>query len=230
MEPKNQILLQDVGYTSGKTTILKNVNLNIPIPCRLGITGPSGSGKSTLLRLLNLLLSPSRGVIYYRNRPLKQYDPIDIRKKICLIQQKAVFVKGTIHENLTLASRWDPSFNPDQTALEKILEQVGLSDQPLDKDVRSLSGGEQQRLALARGLLNDPEVLLLDEPTAQLDRSLAQQILDTISELTTARKLTLIIVSHQPELIQPLVDDMLYLKDGHVRQFQTASDPRQDDA
>ncbi|MFQ6604670.1 MAG: ATP-binding cassette domain-containing protein [Fidelibacterota bacterium] len=216
MEWENQILLDGVNFRSCSNSILENISLTLRARSRLGITGPSGSGKSTLLRLMNGLLSPTRGTVYFRGKPLSSYNPFLARKKICLIQQKAVFIKGTIRDNLLLAAGWDTRFQRDETTLQTTLDQVGLFDQSLDKDVRSLSGGEQQRLALARGLLNQPEVLLLDEPTAQLDPPLARRILKTVSELTRDKQLSLVIVSHHPELIRSLVDDTVYLDRGRI--------------
>jgi putative ABC transport system ATP-binding protein len=181
------------------------------------LLGPSGSGKSTLLRMLNCLNSPTSGEIYFDDKPLTDYDLSHLRKRVGMVFQSPTMINGTVKENLTMTQKWikDGNIIAD-TELTQILEQVGLDSSFLDKDARSLSGGEQQRIALARVLLNKPEVLLLDEPTANLDPQLANKILKLVNQLYRDLKLTVILVSHNHQIIKQFAKRVAYLVDGKI--------------
>lgn len=181
------------------------------------LLGPSGSGKSTLLRMLNCLNSPTSGEIYFDDKPLTDYDLAHLRKRVGMVFQSPTMINGTVKENLTMTQKWikDGNIIAD-TELTQILEQVGLDSNFLDKDARSLSGGEQQRIALARVLLNKPEVLLLDEPTANLDPQLANKILKLVNQLYRDLKLTVILVSHNHQIIKQFAKRVAYLVDGKI--------------
>jgi putative ABC transport system ATP-binding protein len=181
------------------------------------LLGPSGSGKSTLLRMLNCLNSPTSGEIYFDDKPLTDYDLSHLRKRVGMVFQSPTMINGTVKENLTMTQKWikDGNIIAD-TELTQILEQVGLDSNFLDKDARSLSGGEQQRIALARVLLNKPEVLLLDEPTANLDPQLANKILKLVNQLYRDLKLTVILVSHNHQIIKQFAKRVAYLVDGKI--------------
>ncbi|MFC1760372.1 ATP-binding cassette domain-containing protein, partial [Candidatus Neomarinimicrobiota bacterium] len=122
-----------------------------------------------------------------------------------------------VRENLTMTQKWTKEDNglADDELIE-ILEHVGLNSAFLDQDARSLSGGEQQRIALARILLNKPEVLLLDEPTANLDPQLAIKILKLVYQLYQDLKLTVILVSHDHQTIKQFAKRVAYLIDGEI--------------
>jgi putative ABC transport system ATP-binding protein len=181
------------------------------------LLGPSGSGKSTLLRILNCLNSPTSGNIFFDNKPLNEYDIAQLRQKVGMVFQSPTMINGTVRENLTLTQNWVKDSDPtSESDLIEILEQVGLNSKFLNKDARSLSGGEQQRIALARVLLNKPEVLLLDEPTANLDPQLANKILKLIYQLYQNFKLTIILVSHDHQIIKQFAKHVAYLIDGKI--------------
>ena len=124
---------------------------------------------------------------------------------------------GTVRENVIIAGRWDQAIA--QTLDHEIitaLEQVGLENIRLDQNARDLSGGEQQRLALARTLLNHPQVILLDEPTSSLDPKLAQAIMDQIEKLRKVLQLTVIAVSHNHLLMRRYAKRVIVLSEGKV--------------
>lgn len=209
--------LDKIHYSADGLNILKDITLDIRPSEFVALLGPSGSGKSTLLRMLNCLNSPTSGTINFHDKPLTDYDITLLRQKVGMVFQSPTMINGTVTENLTMTQKWIKDNNIfTDTELTKILEQVGLSSDFLSKDARSLSGGEQQRIALARVLLNKPEVLLLDEPTANLDPQLAQKILKLIYQLYQDLKLTVILVSHDHQTIKRFAKHVVYLIDGKI--------------
>ncbi len=209
--------LETVNFVVEDLAILQNISLNINSNDFLVLLGPSGSGKSTLLRMLNCLNSPTSGEIFFHNQLINDYDTIQLRKKVGMVFQSPTMIKGTVKENLTLTQKWSKGENLyEDSELIKMLEQVGLSAKFLDKDAKSLSGGEQQRIALARVLLNKPEVLLLDEPTANLDPQLAQKILELVFKLYKEFRLTVVLVSHHHQVIKQFAKKVVFIIDGKI--------------
>ena len=123
---------------------------------------------------------------------------------------------GSVRENLLLRQRWDASFLPSEKDTADALQNVDLAGDMLNADARSLSGGEKQRLALARVLLNNPKALLLDEPTANLDEALAAQILERISKLKHDLGLTVVLVSHQSSAYMEGISRNIQLDKGNI--------------
>ncbi len=181
--------------------------------------GPSGSGKSTLLKLMNQLRSPSEGEILYKGKPVRKLNFKKLRQKIGMVFQQPIMVNGTVYENLTLAARWNPAFNPYEETLIQALNEAGLSKEFLQRDAGSLSGGEKQRVSIARTLLNKPEVLLLDEPTTGMDPQLAQRMIKRVFKLKASIGLSVVMVTHHPRLIENRADKILFLKEGEIDAF-----------
>ena len=154
--------LKNVNYSVDELNILQDISLDIHQKDFIVLLGPSGSGKSTLLRMLNCLNSPTSGSIYFNDKLITEYDITLLRQKVGMVFQSPTMTNGIVKENLTMTQNWtkDGDIFSDK-GLTEILEQVGLSSEFLNKDARSLSGGEQHRIALARVLLNNPKVLLL---------------------------------------------------------------------
>ncbi len=209
--------LENVSFSVDGCDILQNISLGINSNDFVALLGPSGSGKSTLLRMLNCLNSPTSGTINFHDKTLTEYDIVLLRQKVGMVFQSPTMINGTVKENLTMTKKWikdGSSFTEKE--LTNILEQVGLDSKFLDKDARSLSGGEQQRIALARTLLNKPDVLLLDEPTANLDPQLANKILKLVYQLYQDLKLTIILVSHDHQIIKAFAKRVVYLIGGEI--------------
>jgi putative ABC transport system ATP-binding protein len=177
------------------------------------ITGPSGSGKSALLRLLNRFEDPIQGEIRFRGAPVQSYDPLELRRRIALVLQQPVMFHGTVRENLL---RRPGGEQLSEAALVQALEEVGLDRAFLDRNAMEVSGGEKQRISIARSLLGEPDIILLDEPTSALDPRSLHLVADLIGQLNRVRGLTVIIVTHQPEMIHRLGGRVLFLDKGHI--------------
>ncbi len=174
------------------------------------VVGPSGAGKSTLLRLLDRLLEPTSGRVLFHGAPLTTYDVLELRCRIGLVQQAPVLLGAVVLADLRVGR---PGLTPDEAAA--LLERAGLEGLPMDRETTSLSGGEAQRLCLARALAVGPEVLLLDEPTSALDAVAAQSVERVIRSLV-ADGLTAVLVSHDLRQARRLADDVVVLRAGRV--------------
>ncbi len=200
--------------------ILEEVSFTVERGSALTLVGPSGAGKSTLLRCLNRLEEPTAGTVRFKGRDVRSLDPLELRRHVALVLQTPVLFEGTVRDNLRVqpeAARGDLS----DARLARALEEVGLDARFLDRDGATLSGGEQQRVTIARALLGEPEALLLDEPTSALDPPNAALVVDTACRLREARGLTVVAVTHQPELIRRLGGCYLYLVNGQVQAYES---------
>jgi ABC-type methionine transport system ATPase subunit len=200
-------------------SILADVSFQVDRGTALTLVGPSGSGKSTLLRCLNWLAEPTQGCVRFNDRDITALDPLALRRRAALVLQTPVLFEGTVRDNLRMqpvSARADLS----ESRLARSLTEVGLDARFLDRDGATLSGGEKQRVTIARALLGDPEALLLDEPTAALDPPNVALVVETISGLRQSRGLTIVAVTHQPELIRRLGGCLLYLVTGRVESYE----------
>jgi len=197
-------------------TILDDISVDVARGGALVLVGPSGSGKSSLLRCLNRLEEPSAGVVRFDGRPIAGLDPRELRRRAALVQQTAVLFEGTVRENLMVRAP-GVTLNASESRLRETLGEVGLDAALLDRDAAMLSGGEKQRVTIARALLRAPQALLLDEPTSALDPPNAALVVETICRLRDARGLSIVAVTHAPELVRRLGGALLYLVKGHVQ-------------
>jgi len=201
-------------------SILEDVSFTVERGRALTLVGPSGSGKSSLLRCLNRLVEPTSGTVRFGGRDIQSFDPRDVRRQVALVMQTPVLFEGTVRDNL----RVRPADAPGDFSEERLrmtLTEVGLEPDLLDRDAAMLSGGEKQRVTIARALLRDPQALLLDEPTSALDPPNALLVVETISRLRLARGLSIVAVTHQPDLVRRLGGGLLYLVKGRVEAFES---------
>lgn len=195
---------------AGDETLINDVSVSIDPGEVLVIVGPSGAGKSSFLRLLNRLDEPTDGTVYIDGTDYRELLPRELRVRVGLVPQDAALIPGTVFENATrgLSLRGEPI---DETRVEQALAQLCLEGYG-DRDVEDLSGGEKQRVAFARTLLNDPEVLLLDEPTASLDSASEVRVEELLSDLDV----TVILVTHDEEQARRIGDRVMELRAGRV--------------
>lgn len=190
--------------------ILSITDLVIPSRKTTCIVGPSGCGKTTFLRLLNNLSSPDHGMISFNGEYVHEIDPMALRRQVVMLQQNPFIFEGTVRENLTIGLEFaDKDPLPDHELIQ-ILKKVQLQIN-LDEDATHLSGGEKQRLALARILLMKPKVLLLDEPTSSLDEATAENVMKQIIDYCKEIACTIIMISHSNLIIELVADNVLDL-------------------
>jgi ABC-type multidrug transport system fused ATPase/permease subunit len=202
-------------------SILKDVSVGVERGGALVLLGPSGSGKSTLLRCLNRLAEPTGGSVRFDGRDVRSLDPRDLRRCAALVMQTPVLFDGTVRDNLRVRPAGTSGDFSDASLASAVVE-VGLDAEVLERDAATLSGGEKQRVTIARALLRDPQALLLDEPTSALDPPNAALVVETVSRLRERRQLTIVAVTHQPELVRRLGGCLLYLVRGEVLAHEPA--------
>ena len=204
-----------VGLKIKESQILDNITFSTEPGEIVGIAGPSGSGKTSLLRLMNLLRSPTTGTIFYKDRNVIDYDPVQLRREVGYVLQKPYLFDGTVQDNLEYPYHvWNQK--PDMIEMRAYLERVNLSASMLGKRKTEMSGGEQQRVALVRSLLAKPQVLLLDEVTASLDEENTLVLEKLILEEWASRSLTVYFISHIPDQLQRLANSILYVDRGQL--------------
>lgn len=199
--------LENIRYKG----ILKIDDLKIPACMVTCLTGESGAGKTSLLRLLNRMDDPDSGSIYYQDQLLDKFNPIELRRKVTMLSQAPFTLPGTIEENLQIGLELTEQENKDKSELVKALEIVQLQ-KSLDEGAENLSGGEKQRLALARLLLLKPEVYLLDEPTSALDEEAELAVISRFLEEVKREKGTVIMITHSKQLADTCAEKRIVLK------------------
>jgi len=194
--------LHEIVVRKQDKVIIDSISLTIEAGNLYTIYGPSGSGKSTFLRLFNAMTIPSSGTITFHGQDLFSFNLTRLRRRVGLVFQEPLAIEGTVQENLLVPYRFGTNQQvlPSQSELERVLAQCQLGPSFLHQNAARLSGGEKQRMAIARTLLTSPEVLLLDEPTSALDMFQAEKLL---SELRNSYpEMTLVVVTHSAELIE----------------------------
>jgi len=189
--------------------ILPDLTISLPSGASC-VAGPSGSGKSTLLRLLNRLVDPDSGTVRYRGRDVCEYDPLELRREVCLVPQLPALLPGSVADNVLfgvgLAGR--------DADVARMLELAGLDPSFAERDAAQLSVGEQQRVMLARALALEPDVLLLDEPTSALDEEATTAVEETLRRLQHEVSASFVLVTHDLDQAARLATWVVRLEKG----------------
>ncbi len=204
--------LRDVEYKQ----IIKIDQLDIPWRQVVCIFGESGSGKTTFLRLLNHLISCDRGQILFDGMDLTQLDPVALRRRVVMLPQTPVVLDGTIKYNFIRGLEFADKSIPDDQEMEEMLDYVQLS-KPLFTEASKLSGGEKQRMALARVFLLGPDVLLLDEPSAALDEETEKIVINKIVDYVQKKELSLIMVTHSKQVVETYAEYTISISEGKLK-------------
>ena len=190
--------------------VLDGVTARIPAAGITVVSGPSGAGKTTLLRLCNRLEVPDSGTVCYRGQALDELDPLVLRRRVGMVFQRPTPFPGSVAGNLTVARP-----DADTAEMSAALERVALDPGLLGQEARTLSGGELQRMCLARTLITGPETLLLDEPTSALDAQ-PKQVFEATACHLAAQGITIIWVTHDDAQAARIADRIYQLRDGHL--------------
>ena len=203
-----------LGRVVGSKVLVENATFEVRSGEMLAIVGPSGSGKSSLLRLMNRLDEPTSGTVYVEGIDYREIAPRELRRKLSMVMQRPYLFPGTVEENLRFGPLQRGQVVP-AGEVKKLLDRVGLSSYAA-RNVANLSGGEAQRVSLARTLANSPLVLLLDEPTSALDETSKLVIEALIKEIVQERRLTCIIVTHDTAQARRLAGRALLVEAGQI--------------
>jgi len=213
-----EIRIENLQQAAGKQAILRGLSLTFQPGAVNVILGPNGAGKTTLLRLLGLLDSPAGGEIHYDGAAASALDRSGrtaMRRRIGFVFQAPLLLAGTVRQNLEYAGRLR-RIAADRRGIDRVLSETGLAGRE-DQEARQLSGGEKQRLQLARVMLLDPELYLLDEPTANLDPLSVKNIEVAIQRLAKSGK-TILLATHNLIQARLLAERIFFLKDGRLVQ------------
>ncbi len=208
--------VKDLCFSVTQKQLVSNFSLELNTPGLTAIMGPNGAGKSLLLRLLHGLLQADSGRIEWNHQPLK----MKVRQAQAMVFQKPVLLRRSVAANIDFVLQHCQSSS--HKSRREILEEAGLYDQH-QQPARLLSGGEQQRLALARALATAPQVLFLDEPTASIDPSTTRQIEHWLERIRQSG-VKLIMVTHDIGQARRLASDVVFMHKGCLLEYTNARD------
>jgi len=206
------------GPKGGRKEILSDISFSARSGEVTAIVGPSGGGKSSLLRLINRLSDPTGGRIFLDDEDVSALDPLLLRRRVAMVPQKPFMFEGTVLSNLQRPFFYhnEPLPAADSREVRHSLELARLAPEYIERDSRTLSLGEQQRVGLARALITCPAVLLLDEPTSALDRPTGDHLAATFHDICRSQRLAVILVTHDLRLAGRIADYLLYLEGGRI--------------
>jgi putative ABC transport system ATP-binding protein len=198
----------------GGKVLVDDVSVQVSAGEVMAVVGPSGAGKSSFLRLLNRLDEPTGGTVRLDGRDYRELAPRDLRRRVGMVMQSANLFSGTVAANVAFGPRQHgEELSSDR--IDAFLARVGLSGYQ-ERDVSNLSGGEAQRVSVARTMANAPETLLLDEPTSALDEISARRIEDLVLDIIRERQMTCVIVTHDPAQAHRIADRTMILEAGKL--------------
>ena len=207
-----------VEFSYGNADILKDINFEVKKGDFISILGVNGSGKSTLMKCINRILKFKEGMIFVEERDVKEMKDIEIARKMGYVPQRSETGFITVFDAVLLGRKpyikWDVS-RKDIELTEKILKVMNLEEYAL-RYINELSGGELQKVVIARALVQEPKILLLDEPTSDLDLKNQLEVMKIIKEVSCAQNIASIVVMHDINLALRYSDKFIVLKEGQV--------------
>jgi tungstate transport system ATP-binding protein len=205
---------EQISWVKNEKTILQNICLQLMEGERVGIVGPNGSGKSSLLKVLSFLVEPTTGHIHFRDINVSGRVPLEIRRRISIVFQEPLLFNATVYENVATGLKFRGV--PKQEVMRMVdmwLDRFRISHL-IKQQARSLSGGEAQRVSLARAMILDPEILFLDEPFSALDVPTKESLITDLSRILESTCTTTVLVSHDFKDIIRLTQRAIVLMNG----------------
>ena len=211
----NPILrIENLSRVVGNKKLVDNINLDVFRGAVMAIVGSSGAGKSSFLRLLNRLDEPTGGTVYLQGTDYRTIPPRKLRERVGMVMQAPYLFPGSVAENIRYGPRQRGEVLPDDQ-IEQLLDRVGLGGYE-NQDTHHLSGGEAQRVSLARTLANSPDILLLDEPTSALDEAAEHSVEELLLQIISEENLTCLIVTHDMPQAARLAKQAVLIDSGHL--------------
>ncbi|HEY4716798.1 MAG TPA: ABC transporter ATP-binding protein [bacterium] len=210
-----------ISFGFGEENVLEEISLSVKAGEFFGITGPNGSGKTTLLRLMDGLLRPDKGAVFIESKNLKEFKRISLARIIAYVSQEHELPFAFTVEESVLMGRYPYlgilglEGDRDFAVAEEAMRTAGIIHLR-GRLVTELSGGEKQRVVIARALAQEPKIMLLDEPTAHLDLSACVEIMELLNGLQRERGITIITASHELNLLLQFADKMAFLLKGRM--------------
>lgn len=218
------ISIKKISKKYNNKYVFRNISFDINDNEKLLIIGPSGCGKTTLIRCLNGLNKIDSGNIFLNGVKISNIDDVVLKSKVGMVfQNYNLFPHLSVRENVSLAPKLLKMGNDREIddLVKRLLSEVNIINK-IDSYPSKLSGGEKQRVAIARTLATKPEIILLDEPTSALDPATINDFISLLNELS--KTTTIVVVSHEMDLIKSFADKVLFLKDGSILEYGTPDD------
>ncbi len=218
------ISIKKISKKYNNKYVFRNISFDINDNEKLLIIGPSGCGKTTLIRCLNGLNKIDSGNIFLNGVKISNIDDVALKSKVGMVfQNYNLFPHLSVRENVSLAPKLLKMGNEKEIddLVKRLLSEVNIINK-IDSYPSKLSGGEKQRVAIARTLATKPEIILLDEPTSALDPATINDFISLLNELS--KTTTIVVVSHEMDLIKSFADKVLFLKDGSILEYGTPDD------
>ncbi len=220
-----RLQIRDLSFSYGSTQILKDINMELDSSNVLGIVGPNGAGKSTLIRCIDRILVPQHGTVLLDGQEMKQMSSMEIAKKIGYVPQSiSNTFPATVFDTVLMGRRphlgWRSSEEDIDTVLE-VLTMLKIKYLAM-RDFNEISGGQQQKVLIARALAQDAEILLLDEPTSNLDIRHQLEVMEILTKLVRKKGLSVMMAIHDLNLASRYSDRIILLNGGSIRD---AGDP-----
>src|SRR5262249_31296739 len=216
-EPTTQPIALETKNLSGSIAnkvLVNDISVQVHVGEVVAVVGPSGAGKSSFLRLLNRLDEPTSGMVELDGADYRRLPPTELRRRLGMVMQTAYLFPGTVAQNIAYGPlQYGQSLLPEQ--IDSLLQRVGLSGYQ-ERDASNLSGGEAQRVSIARTLANAPEILLLDEPTSALDEDSARGVEDLVLDIIRERQMTCVIVTHNNTQARRMAYRTMLVRDGKL--------------
>lgn len=215
-----EISISDLDFSySDEALILKGISIDITNPQLISIIGPNGVGKSTLIHCINRILSPTKGTVLIDDIPAEDYNIKELAKKIGYVPYTStdtfpMSVVDTILMGRNPHRRWN-SLKNDLKVAQEVMEMMDITHLAM-RPFNELSAGQHQRVMLARGLAQEPKILLLDEPTANLDIKHQMDVIRLLKKLSVERKMVVVMISHDLNIASKYSDNMIMMSKGSI--------------